>query len=137
MIRTFVVLALAAFTPGALCAPATQPGDAAHVDLLDRTLPEIAVDAVALGDAIDFLRDILGAKFEVNWQALNEAGVRADSPISVRLRNIIVGKALAMILDEAGKDRAKLAYWIDGGVIRIDTAENRAKRLPSTSPSRP
>ena len=42
---------------------------------LSRTLPEISFDGNSLGDVIDFLHDVTGQAIDVNWQALDAAGV--------------------------------------------------------------
>jgi hypothetical protein len=89
---------------------------------LNQMLPEVQFSGVALGDAIDFLRDVSGANIVVNWKALEEAGVNKDSPINVRLRAVRFRKALDMVLNEAGGGD-KLGYDVDQNVITITTRE--------------
>lgn len=103
--------------------PTTGPDDRANGDedvqaKLDRMLPPIKFDAVSLDDAIDFLRDISGAKFSVDWKALEAAGVARKTAISVNLHNVRFSKALRIILDECG-GKNKLGYEIADGVIVV------------------
>jgi bla regulator protein BlaR1 len=85
---------------------------------LDRKLPEVDFNNVALSDAIDFMRDVTGANIFVNWKALRDAGVERTSPVSVRVRNISFGKALTILLD--GVERKEpLGYTVAEGVITV------------------
>jgi protein involved in polysaccharide export with SLBB domain/beta-lactamase regulating signal transducer with metallopeptidase domain len=86
---------------------------------LDRELPEVNFEAVALGDAIDFLRDISGANLFVNWKSLEAAGLDKNTPVTLRVRNVSFGKVLDLLLQSAGGSDVKLAYTVDQGVISI------------------
>ncbi len=95
------------------------------VSSLDRPLPEVRLDGVALNDSIDFFRDITGANLFVNWNALAEAGVERTAPVSIgKHQNITFGKALQMVLSDVSGGRVKLAYSVDGNVISVSTAED-------------
>lgn len=89
---------------------------------LNRVLPEMKFDGIALGEAIDFLRDVTGANLHVNWKALEGAGVTADTPINIRLRQVPLRKVLSLVLSEAAPG-GELTYQLDGGVIEITTRE--------------
>lgn len=95
---------------------------------LNSTLPEVKFDGVALGDALDFLRDVSGINMTVNWKALEAAGVTKDTPVTLRLRNISARKAMEMVLAEAGGSSA-LTYDVDEGVVEITTKELADQRM--------
>ena len=101
--------------------PATQPDGGHANNQLDLQLPPVKFDAVGLSDVIDFLRDVNGAKFSVNWKALEAAGVKPQTPITANIRNGKFSKALRIVLDAAGGAKDKLGYEIGDGAITIST----------------
>ena len=89
---------------------------------LARRLPEMKFTGVALGDAIDFIRDVSGQNINVNWKALAEASVTPDTQINVRLRDVSLRKVLSTILTEAGGGDA-LTFYVEDNVIEITTRQ--------------
>jgi len=95
---------------------------------LSAKLPELNFQAVTLGDALDFMRDVSGANITVNWKALEAGGITKDNPINLHLNNISLRKALEMLLTEAaGGDT--ITYVIDQGVIEVTTRELADKMM--------
>jgi beta-lactamase regulating signal transducer with metallopeptidase domain len=101
--------------------------DAAVQAILDRKVPEVNFNATALGDVVDFLRDITGANISVNWKALAAAGIEKTAPVTTRMRDVKFSTALKAILKDAGGDNVKLGFEIDEGVLVITTAEELDK----------
>lgn len=99
-------------------------GGRAATDLLDRRVSEARFDAVAFADMLDFVREYTGAgtSVQVNWRGLEAIGVGPNTPITVKLRDVTLRKALEEILDEAGG--GKLGYVADGGLILITGADD-------------
>ena len=72
-LAAFILIAAPAFRVKA--APATAPSgnhkpaadEKTVAERLDRALPTVRVDQVALSDVIDFLRDVSEANIVVNW----------------------------------------------------------------------
>jgi type II secretory pathway component GspD/PulD (secretin) len=87
---------------------------------LERTLPEVRFDAVKLSDVVDFLRDITGSNIFVNWNAMQQVGIKKDVPISLRLREVPFREALRLIINEAAAGKAELDYHVDQNVITIE-----------------
>ena len=85
-----------------------------------RRLPPVNFTGIALGDAIDFLRDVSGQNINVNWKALAEANVTPDTPINVRLRDVSLRKVLSTVLTEAGGGDT-LTFYVEDNVIEITT----------------
>lgn len=122
-----VVAGLSAFYIPSGSAKAANANSTARYQL-NASLPEVKFDGVALGDALDFLRDVSGINMTVNWKALEAAGVTKDMPVTLRLRNISARKALEMVLDgAAGSD--KLTYDVDEGVVEVTTKELADQRM--------
>ena len=137
MIRSAVafLLALCLLAGSLPASPQTRPAVAEPQDVdrrvaeqLDRELPEVNFDQNFFGDVMDFLRDVSGANIYVNWKALQDAGITPQVPISVKLRNITVRKALDVIVEDAGGATTKIAITIDRGVISIAPAAS-ARRI--------
>ena len=89
---------------------------------LGRTVPDLNLTGVTLGDAIEFLRDVSGANLHVNWQALEAVGVGKDTQVNLHLRDIPLRKVLQLILREAGSGDL-LTFYIDDGIIEVTTKE--------------
>jgi beta-lactamase regulating signal transducer with metallopeptidase domain len=104
--------------------PTENSDDAILQAQLDRRLPEIRFSQQPLDEVIDFLRDLSGARIFVNWRALEAAGIKKNSPISARMRDVRLAKAIDVILADAGGGNVKLKYVQDGGVITISTADD-------------
>ncbi|HTL30544.1 MAG TPA: M56 family metallopeptidase, partial [Tepidisphaeraceae bacterium] len=104
--------------------PTTDPGqpDADTKAALARTLPQVNFDKVALGDVIDFLRDITTTNIVVDWKALESVKITRDSPVTVRVREVSFQKALQLVLDSVGDDRKRLGFTVDDNVIQIGVA---------------
>ncbi|HSU67322.1 MAG TPA: hypothetical protein VLJ39_10650, partial [Tepidisphaeraceae bacterium] len=97
---------------------------------LDRKLPEVKFDGVALGDVIDFLRDVSGLNLFVNWKSLEAAGVDKNTPVTANLRDVKFSKALSVILSQSvGSGQTQLGYTVDQGVVTISTADDLSKNV--------
>jgi len=95
---------------------------------------EIDFNGIALSDAIQFLHDLSGQNFHVNWRALEATGITRDTPVTLKARGISVAKALDLVLDDVNgsRDRFSKAYWIvEGGIVKIATGEvfNRTTKV--------
>lgn len=90
--------------------------------LLNRALPEINLQHVALGDVVDFLRDLTGHGFFVDWAALEAAGVDPKVRITIRVEPTTFSDAMDQILAAIPCDQGKLLWRIGDGKIVI-TAE--------------
>jgi hypothetical protein len=95
---------------------------------LSRVLPEMKLTGVTFGDAVDFIRDVSGVNLHVNWKALEQENVTADTPVNINLRSVSLRKVLNLLLSEAsGNDT--LTYYVDQGVVEITTREVADKKV--------
>ncbi|MHB1156847.1 MAG: hypothetical protein ACYC26_08410 [Phycisphaerales bacterium] len=76
-----------------------------------------------LANVMEYLRNVTGANFVVQWRALEAAGITKETPITMQLNNVAAERALRLILDEAGGDLVKLSYSVDEGVVVVATNE--------------
>jgi hypothetical protein len=125
----------AATTAAAPAAPLidTDPqGNATINAQLTRRLPELHFNANAFSDVIDFMRDVTGLNIWVDWAALESAGIGKNVPVTLRVRDVTVASALDLLLQTVGGN-TELAYTVEGGVLRITTAERaRGRRVVRT-----
>jgi bla regulator protein BlaR1 len=108
--------------------PATHSLESqALAEKLDRRLPEVRLDGLGLEDTIAFLREVSGANIVVNWHVLESVGIHKDSPVTARMKDVRLSKALSTILADVGGGNARLSYAADGGVITISTYDELNK----------
>jgi hypothetical protein len=125
-------------TPASAAGFVVVPDAPAAANVLARRLPEANFNATSLDDAVNFLRDVAGAKIEVNWAALGRAGVTRKTPVTLRVRDVPLATVLTLMLASAPTKPAAppLDYTVDAkGVITITVATELRPR-PATAPAR-
>ena len=103
---------------------------------LARRLPGLQFNAVGLVDVLDFLRDVSGVSIDVDRQALATRNIDRNAPISLHLRNVRLGEAIAKVGAAAGP----LRFVSEDDVIHISTPDRVAqlrsiRRAPQTGPA--
>jgi hypothetical protein len=106
------------------------PSERVRRAILERVIPDLTCDSVGLADVLDFLRDVTNLNLHTDWKLLEAEGVKRDTPITVRARNVSFERALRIVLDEAGGGKVALHFMFDDNVLRISTAEDIARRQP-------
>ena len=99
-----------------------EQADRQIADRLEKRLPEIRFSNTAFQDAIDFLRDVSGADISVNWAALEKAGIDRNAPVTTRLKDVKLSRALEHILHNVGG--GKIDFVAAKGVITVSTIED-------------
>jgi len=77
-----------------------------------------------LENVVEYLRNVTGVDFFVNWRALEGAGIEPGTTVNMQLQNVPADKALRLILDQVGGDLVPLGFTIDDGVVTISTLDN-------------
>lgn len=116
--------------PGLAAAPAAQrvaPVSAAR--MLDARLLEVSLHEAPLDQALIELAEKLNVNILVRWDVIDAAGVARDTPISIRVRNIRVGQALWLILNQAAGSDTVLAWRADDELITISTAADFGEQM--------
>ncbi len=85
---------------------------------LDRGLPKAEFDD-DLASAIDFMRDVTGVTFDVQWDKLKEAGITEKTPVNVDLGKATMREILTAILTSAGGKPGVVGYTVEKGTIVI------------------
>ena len=65
-------------------------------------IPEVRFNAIAFDELIPMMSEWSGAQIDVDWETLEEAGVKSQAPVTVRLRDVKVTKAIDTILADVG-----------------------------------
>lgn len=99
-----------------------------------RAVREFNFAGIALKDVLEFLRELSGQNFHVNWRSMEAVGITRDSPVTLKARGISVAKALDLVLDgvNGSRDRFSSVYWIvDDGIVKVATGEvfNRTTKV--------
>src|SRR5690349_6167304 len=103
MASVFLVALVLPFLIAAAPPATSQPTDKNAASApLQKKVGEVKLSAVALEDAIDYLRDASGINIHVNWKALELLNVTRQTPISIKLSDVSMRRALRAILDETG-----------------------------------
>ena len=106
----------------------SQGGESSLAANLERNLPGLSLDNVALTDAVDTLRGLSNLNIWVNWRTLETAGVQPNTPIHLKgLHDIATKKALDLLLADAAGN-SSLSYSVDEGVITVSTADDLNKK---------
>jgi len=95
-------------------------------------LRRVVFEETPLEDVIGFFRDVSGENFHVNWKALELSGVTKETPVSLNVSNVSIGRALTLVTEQlsAGKDKYESIYWIaDADMVRISTGTALNRKL--------
>ncbi len=76
-----------------------------------------------LASAIDFMRDVTGIPFDVQWDKLKAAGITEKTPVNVDLGQATMREILTAILTSAGGKPGVVGYTIEKGTIVIGPAK--------------
>jgi hypothetical protein len=101
----------------------------------DRMLPEINFGGQALSDVIDFLKDVSGLKIEVDWTALEKAGIAKDAPVMVKVRDVKFSTALRFVLESVSDGKSAIECSSTGEVLKI-AAKPMAKKADEKNPEK-
>jgi hypothetical protein len=69
--------------------------------------------------------------WHVRWQVLVDQGIARDKPITAKLRDSTIQRAIELILEEAGGADIRMAYEPIDGVLIVSTEEDVYRRLES------
>jgi len=92
---------------------------------LKQVLPKLNFSGIALGDVIQFVRDVSNTSIHVKWDMLRQVSIDQKTPVNVELTQVTVEKALKTILEDVGAINP-LGYVVDEGVITISTKDDLA-----------
>jgi hypothetical protein len=90
-------------------------------DQLHKKVLTLNLHANSFSDVIDYLSDVSGAGFFVDWEALDAAGVSREAPVTCQFSDLPLDDAIKAVFKIAAGDSKKLAYCTDGGILYVST----------------
>jgi hypothetical protein len=94
----------------------------AHYELLEERIAELRFNSIPLADALDELARKGNVRIEVEWAALQAAGIGRDRTVTTRAHDVKLKKALDIVLSNADANAWALDWYGDGDVLRVTTA---------------
>lgn len=91
---------------------------------LNWVVANLDYDETPLADAFEALRRESGANFAIDWKELAAAKIEKATPVTLRLKNVKLGSALAILLELAGDKGAATGVTPRGEVILIGAGTN-------------
>lgn len=120
--RVSTATVLAAALTAAAAGPATRP-TSKPASPAEQVLPAVSFDQNALTDVVQFARETSGGQVFVDWGTLAAVGIDRDAPVTLKLTNVSVTKALAAALAKAADGKAKTDAAVVDDVIVLSTAK--------------
>lgn len=93
----------------------------------DRVLPEINFAGQGLSDVFDFLGDVSGLKFKIDYAALEKAGIHKDTAVTVRVREMKFSTCIRYILEDVSGGKVPLQCISKDGVVTVTTTPKAEK----------
>jgi hypothetical protein len=116
--------------PAAAPVVAADPASARTAEKLKKPAT-VSFNGQALSDVIDFLRDVTGVDFLVQWNQLEAAGMTREQPVTIGLREPAPVEAVLSLMFRTLP--VKLRYEIDKGVVVIGTVEDVVTAAPEVT----
>jgi hypothetical protein len=104
--------------PSAVGAPALP-------EKLDRVIPEVSFNGQELSDVFDFMHDVTGLKITPDWDRLRAAGIRKESPVKLRLKELKTSSVLKIILESVSDGRSAVQCTFSEGVVSVTAGSNK------------
>lgn len=111
--------------------PTTRAAEAATGEAfkkLRRPLPDVKLNQMRFDDAIQFLENASGVKFDVDWNALEAVGISRTAPVTIHGHGIDSITAMNRIL-AAAAPKQTLSWGVQNGVMKIALARNRTRQM--------
>lgn len=109
--------------------PVTRPATAD--EQLARVIPELDFSkGITVEQAFDHLRNQTRANLVVQWQALASIGINRDDVVKLRLWDVTLERALAVMLAAVSNDSVSVGYIGEDGIITVSTTDQFRGQQP-------
>lgn len=95
---------------------------------LRRNIAKIDLNQKGLPDAVKFFQDSADVQIVVNAHALAQIGLPTFAPVTIRMHDLTLDRALRLVADQLSNDRGRVRYAIDGDRILISTRDDLLKK---------
>ena len=135
MTKSLVSLALCAAVFGAPVATPQPAGDVSPQQAMKRKVRKIVIKDT-LRDAIAKYSSLANVKIEVDWPALQAAGVEQTTRVALKMSDLPISELLDLTLVQVESKGKGLTWYVDGNVVRV-TAQgpviHRDRTVPRAS----
>lgn len=94
---------------------------------LRQEIPEVAFEEVSFKSLVEYVRDIVKVNIHVRWRRLEDSGIDADTPVTIKLKGVSAGQLLDLVLEDVGVAEP-LGHEVRDGVLIISTREALTRR---------
>ena len=105
-----------------------SPANRRSDQILQRPI-SVNFDGTRLEHVFDFFRDATGLEFFVDWHALQNVAMERDAPITLRVSNVSIAKAITLVFMQVcidgGNSRDLVGFTIINGVVVVSTAPGK------------
>src|SRR5262249_13458803 len=98
---------------------------------LSKPVEEVTFSNLPFDQVLDWISQYTGLTIHVQWSRVVVTGVNRDKPVTTLIKQKPMSQILRSILKDVGRDRAKLDFTVQDGVVRIMVA-SELPRLFST-----
>ena len=109
-----------------------RPAKTGRTTLPRGAVPEIKFTKLPFRDVVTFFKTVTKANFHINWRAIEQEGIDPQTPITLDVRGISVGRAMDLVFSQVNAERDKFSsvYWVvHGGVVLISTGNALNRQL--------
>ncbi len=103
----------------------TDPKPAANAKGPIPSLPKtVKFDKTPLADVVEYFRTLSGVNFHINYAALKDVNITAETPVTLEVSNVSLAKVMDLVMDNLSQNKSKFdsVYWIvNDGVVSIST----------------
>jgi hypothetical protein len=89
---------------------------------LDHKLPEVDFHGVSFVESLNYLQDETKLQFVVDWDRLAKAGIKKDTPVTLRLRNVPAGDVVEYVIRSLA-GAAPVQFALRDGTVAISTVD--------------
>jgi beta-lactamase regulating signal transducer with metallopeptidase domain len=111
-------------TPSEGAVPPIESAAAAKIEKTLSSPTHLEFADTPLQDVVDYLKDFHNIEVQLDTKALNDVGVKSDTPITKSLKGVSLRSALRLLLRDHG-----LTYTIQDEVLLITTPEEAQNHL--------
>jgi len=96
---------------------------------IDTRLPSCEFVNMGLASVLEYITAASQAQVSVNWAALERAGVKKGTPITLAVKNVSARKCLELALEQARPQGGRLGFVVDTAGISVSTRDDLDRKI--------
>ena len=94
---------------------------------LEQTTARLVAKQMPLQKVVNYLAELTGENFYVDWRQIEAAGINVDSPVTLNLQDVSALVVLKTALNDVGGGNVRIDFCIVDGVVHISTEDDLAR----------